>query len=148
MPSREELIHALAQLDSVTLEDVVNTAYRQRDHTEATAQARPGSQATPEQFAQWLAQRHLSTDAAIERVVYLPAGAPENEIRLLEINRFLNSPDTESIEPLDFTPEMDLPYRVFVADITSEQWVRVKEEPDAYLPPGWRLDNNRMIVRG
>jgi hypothetical protein len=148
MPDREELIQALAQLDPATLEEVVNTAYRQRNNIEAAAQAIPNNQTTPEQFAQWLAQRHLSTDAAIERVVYLPTGAPENEIRLLEVNRFLNSPDTESIEPLDFTPEMDLPYRVFVADITSDQWDRVQREPNDFLPPGWRLDDKQLIVRG
>jgi hypothetical protein len=148
MPDHDELIQALAQLDPAALEEVVNTAYRQRGNTEAAAQGSPNNQPTPEQFAQWLAQRHLSTDAAIERVVYLPAGAPENEIRLLEINRFLNPSDTESIEPLDFTPEMELPYRVFVADITSDQWDRVQREPDDLLPSGWRLDDKQLIVRG
>jgi hypothetical protein len=149
MPDREDLIQALAQLDPATLEEVVNTAYRQRnDSAEAAAQARPGPHATPEQFARWLAQLHLSSDAAIERVVYLPAGAPDNEIRLLEVNRFLNLSDTEAIEPLDFSPETDVPYRVFVADITSDQWERVQREPDAMLPPGWRLDDKQVIVRG
>jgi hypothetical protein len=147
MPNREELIQALTQLDSATLEEVVNTAYRKRNDSEAAAHLRPDRQATPEQFAEWLAQRHLSTDAAIERVVYLPAGAPKNEIRLLEVNRLLNPPDNDSIEPLDFTPEMDVPYRVFVADITSDQWDRVQREPGAVLPPGWRLEDNRVIVR-
>lgn len=148
MPDREQLIQALAQLDPATLEDVINAAYRQRNDLEAGAQARPDHQATPEQFARWLARRHLSSDAALERVVYLPAGAPQNEIRLLEINRLLNPPDYDSIEPLDFTPEMDLPYRVFVADITGDQWVRVQQDPDALLPRGWRLDDFQVIVRG
>jgi len=149
MPNREELIQALAQLDPTTLEEVVNTAYRRHnDPAEAAVQARPDPHATPEQFAQWLAQRHLSSDAAIERVVYLPAGSPGDEIRLLEVNRFLNTPATDAIEPLDFTPEMDLPYRVFVADIKSDQWERVQREPGAVLPQGWRLDGNRIIDRG
>src|SRR4051794_8005990 len=95
MPDREELIQALAQLDPATLEEVVTTAYRRRsDPAEAAVQQKPDPQATPQQFAEWLAHRHLSSDAAIERVVYLPAGAPHNEIRLLEVNRFLNLPDT------------------------------------------------------
>jgi hypothetical protein len=148
MPDRDELIHALVQLDPATLEEVVNTAYRQRSDIEAAGQARLNNQSTPEQFAQWLAHRHLSTDAAIERVVYLPTGAPENEIRLLEVNRFLNSPETESIEPLDFTPEMDLPYRVFVADITSNQWEQIKKNPKDILPPAWELGNNKIFSRG
>jgi hypothetical protein len=148
MPDREELIQALTQLDPAALEDVVSTAYRRRYDTEVATQVEPDHQATPEQFARWLAQRHLSTDAALERVVYLPTGAPENEIRLLEINRFLNTPDIQVIEPLDFTPETDLPYRVFVADITSDQWDLVQREPNSVLPPGWRLEDNRVIGRG
>jgi hypothetical protein len=90
----------------------------------------------------------MSTDAAIERVIFLPEGAPQNEIRLLEVNRFLNSPDAQAIEPLDFSPDADLSYRVFVADITSDQWDRAQSAPDAVLPPGWRLDDNQIFVRG
>src|SRR5438045_1879521 len=102
MPDREELIQALTQLDPATLEEVVNTAYRRRyGSAETEAQAKLDPHATPEQFAQWLARRHLASDAAIELVVYLPAGAPDNEIRLLEVNRLLNLSDTEAIEPLD-----------------------------------------------
>lgn len=148
MPDREELIQALTRLDPAALEEVVTTAYRRRNDTEPGDPARPDCHATPDQFADWLARRHLATDAAIERVVYLPTGAPENEIRLLEVNRFLNQADTQPIEPLDFTPEMDLPYRVFVADITSDQWDRVQREGDAVLPPGWRFRDNQIIVRG
>jgi len=129
-------------------EDVVTSAFRQRhDSDEGDAQTRPDPQATPEQFARWLAERHLSSDVAIDKVVYLPTGAPANEIRMLEVNRFLNPPETDVIEPLDFTPEMDLPYRVFVADMTSDQWERVQREPHAALPPGWRLDGYQIIGR-
>lgn len=148
MPDREQLIQALIQLDPASLEEVVNAAYRQRTDSEAGAAMRPAPDATAAQFAHWLARRHLSTDAAIERVIYLPTGAPENEIRLLEVNRFLNQSDPQAIEPLDFTPEMDLPYRVFVADITGDQWDLVKRDGDPVLPPGWRFQDNQMIVRG
>ncbi len=148
MLDREELIQALTRLDPAALEEVVTTAYRRRNDTEPGDLARPDRHATPDQFAHWLARRHLSTDAALEQVVYLPTGAPENEIRLLEVNRFLNQADTQPIEPLDFTPEMDPPYRVFVADITSDQWDRVQQEGDSILPPGWRFRDNQVIVRG
>lgn len=148
MLDREELIQALTRLDPAALEEVVTTAYRRRNDTEPGDLVRPDRHATPDQFAHWLARRHLSTDAALEQVVYLPTGAPENEIRLLEVNRFLNQADTQPIEPLDFTPEMDPPYRVFVADITSDQWDRVQQEGDSILPPGWRFRDNQVIVRG
>ena len=86
MPNPEELIQALAELDPATLENVINTAYNRR--RDPVRPARPDPVEGPGPFARWLAQRHMETDAAIERVVYLPTGAPNNEIRLLEVNRF------------------------------------------------------------
>jgi len=149
MPNREELIQALAQLDTSTLEEVINSAYQQRYPSEdAVPQARPDSKATPRQFAEWLANQHMRSDMAIMRVVYLPAGAPEGEIRLLEVNRLLNPPDPDTIEPLDFTPDTQPHFKVFVADVTTDQWERIKLKPDSILPRGWELDGNLMFTRG
>jgi hypothetical protein len=148
MSTREEIIRALGQLDPATFEDVITTAYQQRDaSTDKADKTRPNHQAGPEHFAQWLARRHMSSDAAIERVVYLPAGSPANEIRLLEINRFLNAPDVDVIEPLDFSPVGELPYKVFVADVTMDQWEQIRREPGATLSDGWNLENNRIYSR-
>jgi hypothetical protein len=148
MTNRDDLIQTLARLDPATFENVIASAYRQRHGLAGGApQNRPDSQATPRQFAEWLARRHMSSDMAIERVIYLPAGAEDDEIRLLEVNRLLNPPDPDVIEPLDFSPD-DLPFRVFVADVTADQWERIKEAPDAVLPPGWRLDGNLIFARG
>jgi hypothetical protein len=149
MTNREELIHALAQLDPVTFEDVITSAYQQRhDPDNLGSEAGPGTQATAEQFARWLAKRHLSSDAAIERIVYLPTGAADDEIRLLEVNRFLNAPEPDMIEPLDFTPDTDAPFKVFVADVTTDQWERIQRLPDNVLPDGWKLPGHQIIVRG
>jgi hypothetical protein len=149
MPTREELIHALTQLDSATFENVVTSAYQKRcDPDELAAQTRPDPMAAPEQFARWLAQRHLASDVAIERVLYLPTGAPNDEIRLLEVNRLLNPPDPDIIEPLDFTPDTDPRFKVYVADVTMDQWERIKQSPDKILPAGWKLEGNQIITRG
>ena len=149
MPNREILIQALAQLDPTAFEDVITSAYRQRQDSEGVASQPPAdSQATPRQFAHWLAKRHLSSDAAIERGVFLPKGSPDDEIRLLEVNRFLNCPDPDVVEPLDFTPDTDPPFKVFVADVTTDQWERIKQAPEAILPPGWKLEGNQIITRG
>jgi hypothetical protein len=146
VPDREELIQALAQLDLATLEEVVTNAYQRRGNIPTDEEPRPDDGATRGQVARWLAIRHLATDAALERVIYLPANAPDNEIRLLEVNRLLNPPD-DAIEPLEFTPVWDLPYRVFVADITSDQWDRLRQNPGV-LPPGWDLRDSQVILRG
>ncbi|MEO6809655.1 MAG: hypothetical protein ABI353_11140 [Isosphaeraceae bacterium] len=151
MPNREELIQALTQLDPSTFEEVLTSAYRQRsDFDDANAPARPDPQATAQQFARWLAQRHMSSDNAIELVVYLPANAPIDEIRLLEVNRFLNPSDSDVIEPLDFTPDSDPAFKVFVADVTTDQWERIKNAPttNTILPSGWELKDNTIFTRG
>ena len=75
----------------------------------------------------------MSSDLAIERVVYLPTSTQDDEIRLLEVNRLLHPPDPEAVEPLDFSPD-DLPFKVFVADVTSDQWERIKREPELSFP--------------
>jgi hypothetical protein len=148
MPDLEELIQALAELDSATLQNVINSAFeRRRDLADRAELARPGPETTPSQFAKWLALRHMETDVAIERVVYLPAGAPEGEIRLLEVNRFLHPPEDDVIEPLDFTPDsLNLPFIVLVADVTRDQWERIKREP-SILPEGWDLKDNQIFTR-
>lgn len=149
MANREDLIQALAQLDPTAFEEVITSAYRQRHDSEgATSLASPDRRATPGQFAHWLARRHLSGDAAIERVVYLPAGSPPDEIRLLEVNQLLNAPNPDVIEPLDFTPDNGLPFKVFVADITADQWERITQAPQSILPAGWELPGNQIIKRG
>ena len=148
MASREDLIATLAGLDPVIFEEVVSSAYRQRHERDDPAPSSPPDQgATPEQFARWLAGRHLSSDSAIEKVIYLPAGAPANEIRLLEVNRFLNAPEPDAVEPLDFTPDMDVPFKVFVADVNGDQWERIQRSPEALLPAGWTLEGNRIFER-
>jgi hypothetical protein len=149
MPDRDNLIQALAQLDLATFEDVITSAYRQRyDSAGDTPQPLLAPQATPQQFAHWIAKRHLTSDAALERIVYLPTGSPDNEIRLLEVNRFLNASDSDVLEPLDFTPDTDPPFKVFGVDVTTDQWERIKQTPNSFLPPGWKLDGYQIITRG
>jgi len=150
MPTREEIIQALCQLEAGAFEDVINTALLQRGDTAgAGGRVMPDPQEGPEVFARWLAHRHLSTDPGIQRVVYLPTGAPNNEIRLLEVNRFLHPSDNDVIEPLDFTPDVvDLPFRVFAADVTRDQWERIQREPDLLSHVGWQLEDNQVYARG
>jgi len=150
MFTREEIIQALSQLDPVTFEEVIRTAVQGRDDAmDAVETLRPDLHASPEAFAAWLARRHMTSDAAIERVVYLPDGAPENEIRLLEVNRFLHPAANDEIEPLDFTPDVDgFPFKVLVADVASDQWQRIRDADGTALPHGWSLVDHRIYCRG
>ncbi len=92
-----------------------------------------------DEIAAWLAKTHILSDSAIREVLYLPTGAAPDEIRLLEVNdRFAGS--EERIDAVDFGVDVGgKPFRLFVADITSDQLTRVKQDP-SQLPPGWSID--------
>jgi hypothetical protein len=97
--------------------------------------------------AAWVAKKHLFADSAIREVWYLPRGAPPEEIRLLELSDRLAGPDS-SPEAIDFGLDIEgARFRLFVADITSEQLDKIKQDPSR-LPPGWSLDENRVWRRG
>jgi hypothetical protein len=84
---------------------------------------------------------------SVREVIYLPSGAPAPEVRLLEVNRLLSVPDPDVIAPTDYTPDIaGLPFIVFVADITPDQWERV-EWGTLALPAGWELDGKVVIGR-
>jgi hypothetical protein len=99
--------------------------------------------------AAWLARKHLIADNAIREVWYLPEGAPADEIRLLELNDRLAGPEFESNpEAIDFGLDVEgARFRLSVADVTSEQLERIRENPSR-LPPGWSLEEKRVWRRG
>ncbi len=90
-------------------------------------------------MALWIARRHLAADSGIQKVVYLPKGAPADEIRLLEVNDRQAPPESggTKIEPIDFGLNVEgVSLRLMVADITSEQLDAIQAGRLA-LPPGW-----------
>jgi hypothetical protein len=98
-------------------------------------------------FAEWLARQHLRFDSRLTQAIYLPAGAPDDEVRLLEVNTGLYPEPGELIKPIETTPAVrDLPFRVRVADVTPEEWQRIQKNPDL-LPAGWNLEGNLIIRR-
>jgi hypothetical protein len=100
-----------------------------------------------DEVAAWLAAKHRLADSGIREVWYLPAGAPPDEIRLLEVNDRLAGPESP-VEPLDFGLDVEgARFRLFVADVTSEQLDQIKQNP-SHLPPGWSLEGNRVWRRG
>jgi len=91
------------------------------------------------EFAEWIAHCHFATDTTIRDVIYLPEEAPPTEIRLLEVNTLWTVPDSEPIEPNDFSPEIDgIDYRVLAADVSPQQWSKIQAGQMA-LPRGWQI---------
>lgn len=92
-------------------------------------------------MARSYAGRHLKTDPGIKAVYYLPAGAPDREIRLLEVNDLIPEFKDDALQPLDFGVDIGSPdgHTLLVLDVTPAQWERI-ERQELALPRGWSLD--------
>jgi hypothetical protein len=101
-----------------------------------------------DEMARWYAVRHLKTDPGILEIHYLPANAPEREIRLVEVNKLIAPRVENPIDPIDFGVDMDAPTRhtLFVADVTPDQWDGIKQGQLA-LPNGWSLTDSVPFAR-
>ena len=101
-----------------------------------------------DQMAGWYAKRHLQTDLGIAAVHYLPAGAPEREIRLLEVNELMSVRDNDPLEPIDFGVAVDGPdaHTLMVLDVTPAQWERIRTG-QLRLPDGWSLEGAIPFAR-
>ncbi len=148
MADKTKLVQELASLETpdwFAVLDEAKNVRRDRLQKELEDQdPKPGM--SRDQFAQWIARRHLAADPGLSDVLYLPANAPPDEVRLLEINTLLSVPDKPGpIERFDFGPDIPgLTFVVLVADITPDQWTAVQSNRLA-LPAGWTLDGCRKI---
>lgn len=117
------------------LDKLDEASRRQRQRARAFTGPTSGS---PDEVAAWLAKKHLIADSGIREVWYLPQGAPADEIRLLEVNDRLAGRESD-VDPVDFGLDVGgVPLRLFVADITSDQFAQIKQNPSR-LPVGWSL---------
>lgn len=93
-------------------------------------------------LAECYANRHWRTDDSIEAILYLPAGAPGREIRLLEVNRCVGQLDGLPLEPIDFGIDANEEsfHRLLVLDISPAQWQLIRQN-QLSLPAGWSLKN-------
>ena len=143
MADTTKLVQELASLETpdwfAVLDEAKNIRRDRLQKELGDQDPRPGI--SRDQFAQWIARRHLAADPGISDVLYLHTNAPPNEVRLLEINTLLSVPEkSQPIEAFDFGPDIDgLPFVVLVADITPDQWRAVQSNVLA-LPAGWSLD--------
>ena len=98
-------------------------------------------------FAEWLARQHLKFDSRLTQVVHLPLGAPDDEVRMLEVNTGLYPEPGNPISPVETTPAVNsLPFRVWVADVTPDEWKQIQTNP-SLLPVGWNLQGNSITRR-
>jgi hypothetical protein len=106
----------------------------------------PQTQFDRDSMARWYAQRHLQTDPGVHTVYYLPGNAPENEIRLLEVNTLMAERNYDTLEPFDFGVDVgsEAEHKLWVLDVTPSQLERIRHEPQL-LPPGWSLEHATVL---
>ncbi len=97
-------------------------------------------------LARRYAQRHLEIDEAVKQILFLPAGAPAQEIRLLEVNDMIS--ETMPLEPIDFGVNIGGAdaHTLYVLDVTPSQWESIQSDP-LLLPAGWTLDGSQVLGR-
>ena len=101
----------------------------------------PATQFDRDSMARWYATQHLETDPGVVAVYYLPEGAGEREIRLVEVNELMGDRNDDALEPIDFGIDRgtDNEHQLFVLDVTPEQWTRIEKE-ELSLPTNWRRE--------
>jgi hypothetical protein len=92
-------------------------------------------------MARWYANQHIKTDPGVREIYYLSKGAPDREIRLVEVNDLIPEIDEDPLEPVDFGVDTgsETEHKLFVLDVTPGQWEAVREK-DLKLPEGWTLE--------
>ena len=101
-----------------------------------------------DKMAKWYAERHLKIDPGTKEVHYLPTGAPDKEIRFLEVNTMIANRDLAPLEAQDFGVAIEGPeqHTLMVLDVTPEQWRRIARKELA-LPSDWSLENEAVFKR-
>ena len=108
----------------------------------------PNAQFDRNTMAKWYAARHLKTDPGLREVFYLPADAPEREIRFLEVNELIADRERDPAEPIDFGVDTggESAHRLMVLDVTPAQWEKI-QKGELPLPSGWSLAEANSFIR-
>jgi hypothetical protein len=98
---------------------------------------------TKDEVARELAAWHFRVEPDLKAVFVLRSEAHE-PIRLLEVNAATVT--TGSVEPFAFAPTKETPFATVVAEITPEEFERVRRD-EIKLPSGWSLTNALELNR-
>ena len=96
-----------------------------------------------ERIVNQLIQSNFEIEEDIDQIIWIRNG-DEREIRLIEVNRATFP--TESVEAFCFAPSSDVPIPVRVADVTPQEWERVRNR-QIPLPRGWTLERAKVFQR-
>ena len=99
-------------------------------------------------MAKWYASQHLKVDPGVQKVLYLPKGSPDRDIRFLVVNELIAAMNVGALEPLDFGVDTgaEAEHKLLVLDVTPGQWQAVSRG-EIPLPQGWTLDDAVVFDR-
>ncbi|MEX0701360.1 MAG: hypothetical protein WD069_04630 [Planctomycetales bacterium] len=147
MPEIEDLVPTLANLPRHEYSELIRQVdERRRRAVEGDSLENwPNDATSKDEFAAWIACQHFAIDKGITRILYLPAGAPAEEVRLLEVNALASLPENAPLQAVDFMPDIEgVHYSLFVADATPRQFEEILSGRLA-LPAGWQLAGYQEI---
>lgn len=150
MSEINDLIPTLANLPSREYAELIRQVDAQRRHAveHDPEQQRPRKGISKEELAKWIARQHFAIDKGIARIVYLPCGAPDYEVRLLEVNELASLPENGPVEAVDFMLDIEgIDFSLFVADVTPRQFEAITRG-SLSLPKGWELSESRDFKLG
>ena len=148
MTNIAEIASTLAKLPRRQYSDLIRQVdeQRRRDAEHESFEQFPHKGMSRDSFVNWIANQHFAVDKGIERIFYLPCGAPEDEVRFLEVNGLASLPEAGPVEAVDFMPDIEgVPFNLFVADVTPRQYDLIMAHKLS-LPTGWQLDQAREIA--
>ena len=142
MQNHNDLVPTLANLPRREYAELIKQVDDQRRQAaeRESREHRPRNGMSKEEFAAWIARQHFAIDKGLTQILYLPAGAPAEEVRLLEVNSLASLPENGPVEAVDFMPDIEgVLYSLFVADVTPRQFEAIMNHQHP-LPRGWQLD--------
>jgi hypothetical protein len=96
-----------------------------------------------ESIVEKLIHEHFDLDENLEKVMWIN---PEitSEIRLIQITA--ETVPTGDVVSFYFAPSDEVPYPMFLAQVTPEEWQQVLRD-EIPLPEEWSLENHKVFSR-
>ncbi len=94
-----------------------------------------------EEFVKELADQHADLERSIEKIIWFVSNN-DKEIRLIEVIRTAMTADT--VDVFNFSPSEGVPFKLHIADVTPEDWQKVKQGKIA-LPTNWDLKTAQVF---
>ena len=141
MSDAQQLAMQASQLDPGEYQVFLDQLAEKRKNQFRSQLAENPEDKSRDSVAKWIAFQHLATDPGITDVWYLPHNAPEEEIRLIEVNHLLRGVEDEETTPIDFGLDIEgINFKLLVLDVKPGQFENLKRRT-LPAPDNWSFEN-------